>query len=91
MCEHPSSELTGLSCIAKGADTIFAEELVRRGGTLEVHVPCTDYREARGKPDHSTGATVVTFSSGRGTVRRTSTPCHTGFVPAHFSWHVELT
>lgn len=27
--EHPSSELTGLSRIAKGADTIFAKDLVR--------------------------------------------------------------
>ena len=50
--EHSVSELTGLSCIAKGADSIFAEELVQLGGTLEVYVPSTDYRDEKVKPDH---------------------------------------
>src|SRR5690606_16489997 len=46
------ADLIGMSCLAKGADSIFAEELGRQGGALEVYLPSTDYREAKVKPDH---------------------------------------
>ncbi|MFF8537349.1 hypothetical protein ACF07B_36185 [Streptomyces sp. NPDC015532] len=47
-----SGGLVGLSCIAKGADSIFAEVVLELGGSLAVVVPSADYRENKVKPDH---------------------------------------
>jgi hypothetical protein len=38
-------ELTGLSCLADGADQIFARAVLDAGGALEVVVPAARYRE----------------------------------------------
>ena len=46
-------ELVGISCLAKGADTIFAEAVVERGGRLEIVLPSSDYRARKVKPDHA--------------------------------------
>uniref|UniRef100_A0AAU3I8D7 DNA recombination-mediator protein A n=1 Tax=Streptomyces sp. NBC_01393 TaxID=2903851 RepID=A0AAU3I8D7_9ACTN len=48
-----SGDLVGLSCIAKGADSIFAEVVLELGGSLAVVVPSADYRENKVKPDHA--------------------------------------
>ncbi|SEK57054.1 hypothetical protein SAMN05414137_102485 [Streptacidiphilus jiangxiensis] len=45
--------LVGLSCLAAGADTIFAEELVDAGGDLVVVLPARDYRASRGDSAHA--------------------------------------
>jgi hypothetical protein len=45
--------LDGWSCIAKGVDSIFAEELLAVGGRLHVVVPSEDYRETTVEPDHA--------------------------------------
>jgi hypothetical protein len=37
--------LVGLSCLADGADQIFATAVLDAGGVLEVVVPATEYRE----------------------------------------------
>lgn len=52
LSRHDPAELTGLSCIARGADTLFAEEVIRLNGSLEVYLPSTDYRDQKVKPDH---------------------------------------
>lgn len=39
-------DLVGLSCIADGADQLFAQAVTDVGGRLEVVVPATKYREA---------------------------------------------
>lgn len=44
-----SPGLIGLSCLADGADQIFAREILAVGGTLEVIVPADEYRD--GLPD----------------------------------------
>ena len=38
-------DLTGISCLADGADQIFARAVTDLGGTLEVIIPATRYRE----------------------------------------------
>jgi len=43
--------LTGVSCIARGADAIFAQAVLDLGGRLEVLVPAEDYRDNVG-PDY---------------------------------------
>ncbi len=43
LSEHPDS-VTGLSCLADGADQIFARAVIDRGGTLDVIIPAEEYR-----------------------------------------------
>lgn len=37
------AELRGVSCLADGADQLFAAEVLASGGTLEVILPCEGY------------------------------------------------
>ncbi|WP_274561996.1 hypothetical protein [Streptomyces spiramyceticus] len=46
-------ELVGVSCIAAGSDSLFAEAVVEAGGRLVVVLPSQDYRQAKVKPDHA--------------------------------------
>jgi hypothetical protein len=47
------SGLVGLSCVAAGADSLFAESVLAAGGRLVAVLPSRDYREATVKPEHS--------------------------------------
>lgn len=47
-------ELTGVSCLADGADSLFATEVVRLRGSLEVIVPATNYRGELPVEHHAT-------------------------------------
>jgi hypothetical protein len=40
------TDLIGLTCLADGADQIFASAVMDRGGSIEVIVPSDGYREA---------------------------------------------
>ncbi|MBF6084863.1 hypothetical protein IU485_26160 [Nocardia cyriacigeorgica] len=46
-------DLIGVSCIARGADSVFAQAIVDCGGRLEVVLPSRNYRERKVKPDHA--------------------------------------
>lgn len=48
-----NSEIIGISCIAKGADSIFAEAVLAAGGRLRVVIPSQDYRQKIVKDDHA--------------------------------------
>jgi len=41
---HAGAGLTGVSCVARGADAIFAQAVLDLDGRLEVLVPARDYR-----------------------------------------------
>jgi hypothetical protein len=41
---YPASGLAGISCLADGADQIFAQAVIDAGGRLEVIVPAARYR-----------------------------------------------
>jgi len=45
--------LTGVSCIAAGSDSLFADAVLEAGGQLVVVIPSEDYREAKVKPAHA--------------------------------------
>jgi hypothetical protein len=47
-------DLRGVSCLADGADQIFARAVVDAGGALEVILPAPDYRERKVRPEHLT-------------------------------------
>jgi hypothetical protein len=41
-----SPRIHGVTCLAEGADQLFAEAVIEAGGTFEVILPASDYREA---------------------------------------------
>ena len=45
--------ITGISCLARGADSVFAEAVLDSGGSLEVVLPSPHYREKKVKADHA--------------------------------------
>jgi hypothetical protein len=50
----PGPSLVGVSCLADGADALFAETVLDRGGRLEVVVPAVEYRAGLPADHHST-------------------------------------
>jgi hypothetical protein len=52
LSEHPDN-VTGLSCLADGADQIFARAVVDLGGILEVIIPAEQYRAGMPVEAHS--------------------------------------
>jgi hypothetical protein len=59
LAEH-APDMTGISCLADGADQIFARAVADLGGTLEVIIPAARYRdglpaEARAEYDRLLG------------------------------------
>ncbi|MGO4616565.1 hypothetical protein AB4305_13510 [Nocardia sp. 2YAB30] len=50
---YGGSDLVGVSCIARGADSVFAQAVLDVGGRLEVVLPSRNYRERKVKPDHA--------------------------------------
>jgi hypothetical protein len=46
--------LVGISCLADGADAIFAKSILKAGGSLEVIVPAEKYRDDLPADHHAT-------------------------------------
>ncbi len=46
LAAHADGDLVGVSCLADGADQIFARAVLDAGGALEVVVPAQRYRDA---------------------------------------------
>jgi hypothetical protein len=44
---YPAEQLTGVSCLAAGADRLFAEAVLATGGRLEAVLPAADYRDRK--------------------------------------------
>ncbi len=44
--------LVGVSCLARGADQVFARVVLELGGQLHVVLPAADYRDRKVKPDN---------------------------------------
>lgn len=55
--------LTGVSCIAKGADSLFAEVVLELGGQLVAVIPSKDYRQNKVKPDHAAAFDRLTHAA----------------------------
>ncbi|HEU4421644.1 MAG TPA: hypothetical protein VFR67_03775 [Pilimelia sp.] len=52
LAPHADDKLVGLSCLADGADQIFARAVLDAGGKLEVVVPAARYRDALPEQAH---------------------------------------
>lgn len=53
LVEQDAAELVGVSCLARGADQVFARVVLDAGGRLEVVLPAADYRERKVKPGNA--------------------------------------
>ncbi len=51
LAPYRDGDLVGISCLARGADQLFAEAVLAVGGRVEVVLPSADYRENKVKPD----------------------------------------
>jgi hypothetical protein len=51
LSEH-GQPLVGVSCLARGADQLFAHVVLELGGQLHVVLPAADYRERKVEPDN---------------------------------------
>lgn len=51
--EHAPSRLVGVSCIADGPDSWFAQEVLAHGGRIEVVVPADEYRAGLPQDHHA--------------------------------------
>lgn len=47
---YAGHRVTGVSCIARGADSLFDDLVLQRGSRLEVIIPAVDYRSERVRP-----------------------------------------
>ncbi|HVB43899.1 MAG TPA: hypothetical protein VNF47_14520 [Streptosporangiaceae bacterium] len=52
LADYQSADLTGVTCLARGADQIFARAILDRGGQLVVILPSPSYREQKVRPDN---------------------------------------
>ncbi|MFJ8489466.1 hypothetical protein ACIRBZ_14035 [Streptomyces sp. NPDC094038] len=60
---YDTAELVGVSCIADGPDTWFAEAVLSAGGRLEVVVPATEYHDSLPEWHHSTYDALLSRAS----------------------------
>jgi hypothetical protein len=51
--EGQRDDLVGVTCLARGADQVFARIVLELGGSLEVVLPAADYRERKVKPENA--------------------------------------
>jgi hypothetical protein len=45
--------VVGVTCLARGADQVFARVVLELGGEVEVVLPAADYRERKVKPENA--------------------------------------
>lgn len=50
---YAAGGLTGLSCLARGADALFADAVLALGGRLVAVLPSADYRQTQVTPDYA--------------------------------------
>jgi hypothetical protein len=50
---YPAAELTGVSCLAEGADALFAAAVLATGGRLVAVIPAMDYRGTKVGPHYA--------------------------------------
>lgn len=81
--EQLDGKLTGISCIARGADSVFAGTVLELGGDLEVVVPSTDYRRSKVKPDHAPLFDALITRAAKVTTLPFATTNHVAYVAAN--------
>jgi hypothetical protein len=52
LAQHDPAKVVGVSCIAEGADALFAQAVLDVGGRLVALLPAPDYRDTRVSEQH---------------------------------------
>ena len=55
--------VVGVTCLARGADQVFARVVLELGGEIEVVPPASDYRSRKVKPDSHPTVTAARGTS----------------------------
>ncbi|MFJ5925643.1 hypothetical protein ACIQF6_23845 [Kitasatospora sp. NPDC092948] len=82
----PDGPPVGISCLAPGADTVFADAVLACGGTLVAVIPSRDYRAAEVRPDHAADFDRLLTAADRTVVM----PFDTAGTPAYDAANAEL-
>lgn len=53
LAKHQGPDLVGVTCLAKGADQVFAHVVLDLTGQIEVVLPAANYRDRKVKPDNA--------------------------------------
>jgi hypothetical protein len=53
LADYAPADLVGVSCVAAGADTLFAEAVLETGGRLVLVIPSRDYRARKVGPEQA--------------------------------------
>ena len=53
LSQYDPDRLVGFSCLAEGADSLFAQAVLDAGGRLVAVLPAPDYRDTRVSPSHA--------------------------------------
>lgn len=53
LSQYDPARLIGFSCLAEGADSLFAAAVLDAGGRLVAVLPAPDYRDTRVSPEHA--------------------------------------
>lgn len=61
--QDTGTELVGVTCLADGADTIFAHAVLDLGGTIEVIVPAANYRDGLPAEHHASYDSLLARAS----------------------------
>jgi hypothetical protein len=61
--KHAGTDLVGLSCLADGADSLFAQAVLDAGGSLVAVVPAKKYRDGFPESHHATYDALLTQAS----------------------------
>jgi hypothetical protein len=56
---HCGQPVVGVTCLARGADQVFARAVLDLGGQIEVVLPAEDYRDRKVKPDNAADFTEL--------------------------------
>src|SRR5260370_33652731 len=52
LSDHQDADLIGVTCLAKGADQLFARAVLDLGGQLIVVLPSSNYRKQKVRPNN---------------------------------------
>lgn len=65
LAAHKGPDLVGVTCLARGADQVFAHVVLDLAGRIEVVLPAADYRDSKVNPDNAAEFDALISNAGR--------------------------
>ena len=73
----------GMTCLARGADRVFARTVLDAGGEIEVVLPAADYRDARVEPAELPAFDALLAAAGSVVTMPFATSCRAAYEAAN--------